>query len=68
MDALKGIAYVDDCQVISAKAHRLPVDDTLRTVNGQPHHTFVRLLDTDQFLIRVKERPVTAFHLEVRSS
>ena len=68
MDALKGIAYLDDSQVISAKAHLLPVDDTLRTVNGQPHHTFVRLLDTDQFLIRVKERPVTAFHLEVRSS
>jgi hypothetical protein len=68
MDALNGVAYVDDSQVISAKAHRLPVDDALRRVNGQPHHTFIRLLDEDQFLIRVKERPVAAFHVEVRSS
>jgi Holliday junction resolvase RusA-like endonuclease len=68
MDALKGIAYRDDSQVVSAKAHLLPPDDALRTVNGQPHNTFVRLLDTDQFLIRVKERPVTAFHREVRST
>jgi Holliday junction resolvase RusA-like endonuclease len=68
MDALKGIAYCDDSQVITAKARLLPVDDALRTVNGQPHHTFIRLLDTNQFLIRVKERPIVAFHHEVRSS
>ncbi len=68
MDALKGIAYRDDSQVISAKAHLLPADDALRTVSGQPHHTFIRLLDTDEFLIRVKERSVAAFHDEVRSS
>lgn len=68
LDALKGIAYHDDSQVVSAKAHRLPADSALRTLDGQPHHTFIRLLDTDQFLIRVKERPVEAFHHEVRSS
>lgn len=68
MDALKGIAYFDDGQVVSAKAHLLPVDDSLRSVGGQPHHTFARLFDTDQFLIRIKERPVSAFHVEVRSS
>ena len=68
LDALKGIVYGDDSQVISAKAHLLPTDDTLRVADGKPHHTFIRLLDEDQFLIRVKERLPIAFHREVRSS
>ena len=43
MDALKGIAYGDDSQVISAKAHLLPLDDTVRTVNETSPHFYSSL-------------------------
>ena len=69
LDALRGIVYLDDSQVIFAKARLVPVDDQLRTTHdGTPHHTFIRLLDEDRFLIRIKQRPVVAFHREVMSS
>jgi Endodeoxyribonuclease RusA len=53
LDALKGIVYADDRQVVSGRAEVLPRDDRLRMVGGAPHRTFAQLLDTDQFLIRI---------------
>ena len=63
IDALKTVAYFDDCQVVKPGALLLPMEASLRTqVNGQPHATNMRLQDNDEFLIRVKEVEIKAYH------
>ena len=68
VDALKGVAYHDDSQVVSATANLIPVRDDLRVDGGKPHNTFVRLFDQDEFLIRIRERPRWAMLEGVESS
>lgn len=69
LDALKGIVYRDDAQVVSATGKLIPVRDDLRvTGTGAPHNTFVRLFDQDEFLIRVRERRFSLVLEEVESS
>ena len=55
LDALKGIAYHDDSQVVSARPTVLEAKDELRSIGGR-HNTFSRLIDEDVFLIQI--RPV----------
>jgi Holliday junction resolvase RusA-like endonuclease len=68
LDALKGIVYKDDAQVVVATARLIPVREELRNFNDLPHKTFMRLFDNDEFLIRVSERVLTTIQQEVPSS
>jgi hypothetical protein len=56
-DALKGIAYRDDHQIVDTRSTRIRDDEGLRTVAGEVHRTFRQILDTHQFLVRVIELP-----------
>jgi Holliday junction resolvase RusA-like endonuclease len=55
IDALKTVAYFDDCQVVKPSALVVPMEASVRTSGGQPHWTYMRLQDHDEFLIRIKE-------------
>jgi len=68
LDALKGIVFWDDWQVRSVRAEALPRDDSLRIVRGNPHHTFARVLDGGEFLIRVSAPQVPTIKSQLESS
>jgi hypothetical protein len=68
LDALNGIAYIDDRQVVHSSVTLIPIDDNLRSINGLPHRTLTRLIDGDEFLIRIRERLITTIGQAVPSS
>jgi Holliday junction resolvase RusA-like endonuclease len=39
LDALTGVAFVDDKQVTKLGSYVLPMDESLRIAAGEPHHT-----------------------------
>lgn len=55
LDALKGIAYLDDIQVRSVKATAIPLDDALRFTGSLSLFDRLTKEDPKEFLIRVFE-------------
>jgi hypothetical protein len=64
MDAMKGIVYVDDRQVRSARAEAVPKDLS----PPSDHLTFAKLLEGREFLIRVRVRGIPTIAAELPSS
>ena len=69
LDALQGIAYQDDKQVVSPRSTVLEQDDSLRVDQyGRPHLTFCRVLDEEVFLIEIRQISRPSLVDEMRSS
>ena len=66
IDALKGIAIVDDGQV--RKATKATIDEGIIDIIGDDHLTFAQILTGDQVLIRILVDPEPTIAWEVKSS
>jgi Holliday junction resolvase RusA-like endonuclease len=66
-DALIGIAYHDDRQIKDTRVISI-TEDELRSVDGQDHLTFARILDRKQFLIRLLHSDSPTIKYQLRTS
>ena len=66
IDALKGIAFVDDRQVTKVTIGVL--DHATAAAAGERHFTFQRLIRGEEFLIRILVEPTPTISWDVESS
>ena len=68
VDALKGVVYHDDNQLTDYRSAVVSKDETPRIVDGIPHNTFARLMDGNEFLLRVRVPPVPSIFNDLTTS